>query len=119
MTDLPRVIETPMDRQARVIETPDRQVMRTMMDGVGPSNARDQQMDTDLEVLPPEIQENYILWTYYILNKEYPRYPLLELKRILSENNEKFTPSYEAIGIEYRAAIDAERAGKHSGLYGM
>lgn len=119
VTDLPRVIETPMDRQARVIETPmDRQV-RTMTDGVGPSNARDQQMDTDLAVLPPEIQENYMLWTYYILNKEYPRYPRLELKRILSENNEKFTPSYEAIGIEYKAAIDAERAGKNSGLYGI
>lgn len=82
------------------------------MHGVGTSNHGEQQVDVGSEVLPAEIQANYDLWSVYTLTKEFPRYPMPELRRVLGENNSRFTPSYKAISSEYTAALAAEQNGK-------
>jgi hypothetical protein len=100
IADLPQVIEQPMDISAKI-----------NVDGVGTSNHVEQHGDIDLEVLPPEIQANYTLWSLYALTKEFPRYPTKEMKRVLNENNNRFAPSYKAISAVYTAALAAEQNG--------
>lgn len=84
---------------------------RTIVFGVGTSSHVEQQVNIGSEVLPPEIEADYNLWTLFTLTKEFPRYPLTELKRVLHENGNRFAPSYKAISADYAAALAAEQNG--------
>ena len=102
VTDLPQVIEHPMDMRGK-----------RNVHGVGTStgNHVEKQVDIGSEVLPPEIQANYDLWSLYTLSKEFPRFPSKEVKRVFNENNNRFAPSYMAISPIYTAALAAEQNG--------
>jgi len=84
---------------------------RPNVHGVGTSNHGEQQVDFGSEVLPPEIQAAYNSWTFYTLVKEFPRYPIPEVRKVLYENNSRFVPSYKAINSDYTAALAAEQNG--------
>ncbi|KAG0607036.1 hypothetical protein M758_9G187900 [Ceratodon purpureus] len=101
--DLPQVIEHPMDMRGK-----------RNVHGVGTStgNHVEKQVDIGSEVLPPEIQANYDLWSLYTLSKEFPRFPSKEVKRVFNENNNRFAPSYMAISPIYTAALAAEQNGQ-------
>lgn len=84
---------------------------RTNAYGVGTSNHVEQQVDVGSVVLPPEIQANYNLWSVYTLRKEFPRYPIPEVRKVFLENSNRFAPSYRAINSDYTAALAAEQNG--------
>ena len=92
---------------------------KTNVHGVGASNLAEEQVDIVSEVLPPEIQANYVLWSVYTLTKEFPRFPTKELKRVFNENNSRFAPSYKAISSIYTAALAAEQSGMTFSLWSL
>lgn len=66
-------------------------------------------MDRLEENVPPEILEDYNAWALYTLMKEFPRFPLADLKRIWVENESRFAPSHRVISAEYQAALTEEQ----------
>jgi hypothetical protein len=66
-------------------------------------------MDHLEEEVPPEILEDYHACALYTLMKEFPRFPLNDLKRILVENKSRFPPSHRIISAEYQVALAEEQ----------
>lgn len=66
-------------------------------------------MDHLEENVPPEILEENHAWALYTLMKEFPRFPLADLKRILVENKSRFPPSHRIISAEYQVALAEEQ----------